>query len=93
MVQVCVFSFASLLIMVIICLLAGLFVLVGLISQKTKMHLSKSLMPMHDEGEGLEVPVYTDVDGWGCDSSRFTDIATSVLVMLQILDTARVFKH
>ena len=50
-------------------------------------------MPMHDEGEGLEVAVYTDVDGWGCDSSRFTGIATSVLVMLQMLDPARVLKH
>ena len=48
---------------------------------------------MHDEGEGLEVAVYTDVDGWGCDSSRFTGIATSVLVMLQMLDPARVLKH
>lgn len=50
----------------------------------------KSLMPMPDEGEGLEVAEYADVDGWGCDISSFAGIATSILVMLRMLDPARV---
>lgn len=53
------------------------------------MHCKKkSLMPGPDEGEGLEIAEYADVDGWGGDISSFAGIATSILVMLRMLDPA-----